>query len=272
MPVVTILPGGTSGGHTYQGLRKPGKRGEIKGWSRGAARRLVAWLWSVNAELLGDDGWALTLTCGVTPDSADDWTLARERWLDRMRSRGMHRYQWLTEWTARGRPHMHLAVYAPGRFDIDALIAWLDICDEFGWPASARGQHIVPISGATGWLQYVSKHAARGVVHYQRDGAPEGWTKTGALWRAGGDWPLEEPERHEISVKQFAEFRHRFQQWMLDDMRRREMDADYVEETATRWANPEHGEAQGVSGWIDGLVSYQILLDVLDEFPSTETE
>lgn len=269
MPVVSILPGGTSGGHTYEGIRRPGKRGEVKGWTRGSARRLVAWLWSVNVdELPQAGGWALTLTSGVTPDTADDWSRARELWLDRMRLRGIDAYQWLTEWTARGRPHMHMAVYASGRFDIDALVAWLDICDQMGWVASARGQHIVPIDGATGWLKYVAKHSARGIVHYQRDGAPEGWEKTGRLWSSGGSWPLEEAERHELTVAQFGRFRELMQRHLIEDMEARGVESQFVEDTRKRWANPEHGEAQGVSGWIDGMVAYQLLLQAQDEHPS----
>lgn len=54
-----------------------------------------------------------------------------------------------------------MAVYGPGRLDAALLVAWLDIADAHGWPVATKAQHIVPIVGATGWLQYVSKHAAR---------------------------------------------------------------------------------------------------------------
>ncbi|MFT3756842.1 MAG: hypothetical protein QM769_13050 [Pseudoxanthomonas sp.] len=76
------------------------------------------------------------------------------------------------------------------------LRAWVELADAYG--AGLRGQHAAPIHGPLGWLQYLSKHAARGVKHYQRtaDNIPEGWrSKTGRVWGYVGEWPTVEPRR-----------------------------------------------------------------------------
>lgn len=188
------------------------------------SRRLVAWLWSVNPDALSPNGWALTLTTGHTPATADEWHDARKAFLKRLDRAGVSGLQWLTEWTAKGRPHLHLSAFmTPGDLaDLDkiALVAWLEICDKRGWPASTRAQHIVPISGATGWLEYVSKHSARGVAHYQRQGAPEGWEKTGKLWGVWGQWPVELPVESDIRDDHFYRYRRLSSQWQRDRMRR----------------------------------------------------
>jgi hypothetical protein len=56
-------------------------------------------------------------------------------------------------------------------------------------------------------LKYLSKHAARGVRHYQRQGKPVGWDKTGRLWGKGGDWPVVEPLRLQLTNDQAWRFR-----------------------------------------------------------------
>lgn len=266
MPVVRLLPAGLSGGFPPSALaRRGGRRGQVVGWSAGAARRNMKFLWSIDTAALGGSGWAVTLTVGDTPADSDVWAHARSLWLERLRKRGMVRYHWVTEWTAKGRPHLHAAVYTD---DVTAvatmLVAWLEIADSNGWPASTRAQHIAPIQGLDGWLKYVSKHASRGVTHYQHQGAPEGWTKTGKLWGYGGDWPIEEEQLLEMGDKQFLLFRRKVWDWMLQDMHARRVDPEFIEKTRIRWANPEHGNHHGISGWIPALVAYQIYLDVLD--------
>jgi hypothetical protein len=269
MAKVTIWPNGLSGGHSPDvSLRRPGKRGQIKGWSRGAARRNLRFLWSIATDLLDDTGWAITLTSGETPETAAEWEHARSVWLQRCRDAGMTRYHWVTEWTARGRPHMHAAVYGVGRADKTLFPAWLDIADAHGWPVSANAQHFERIRGATGWLQYVAKHAARGVVHYQRDGAPEGWETTGRLWGYGGDWPTDEPEEVEMGSAQYVLFRGLVWDWMLSDMVQRGVAPEFVAETKARWDNPEHGHAHGVSGWIPGEVAYAFYQAAIESAPA----
>lgn len=269
MATVRLWPGGLSGGaRAPEGTAQPGKRGKVNGWSASAARRNLRFLWSVNAELMDGQGHAVTLTVAECPSTADEWKDAREDWLDRARRVGMTRYHWVTEWTRRGVPHTHAAVYGGGG-DMVArlLVGWLEVCDARGWTANMRGQHVVPIDGITGWLQYVSKHASRGVTHYQHEGTPEGWEKTGRLWGYGGDWPVEDEQVLELSTAQYLVFRRLVWDWMLADMERRKVDADFVRQTRDRWADPEHGNAHGVAGWIPGDVAYSLYLAAMEAAP-----
>lgn len=268
MAVVRIYPGGTSGGFPPPERSGGGKRGRVRGWTMGQARRNIAFLWSINTADLDGQGWACTFTLGTTPDTAEEWRDAREALLDRARRAGMKRYHWVTEWTAKGRPHMHAALYLEGeRVDVDLALAWMDIAKSHGWDVNWKGQHVAPITGTAGWLQYVAKHASRGVAHYQREGAPEGWETTGRLWGQGGDWPVEEAQEIDLGVAQFELFRSLMWDWLLADMVARKVPADFVAQTAARWADPEHGRAHGVSGWIPGEVAYTLALAAKDAVP-----
>jgi hypothetical protein len=80
------------------------------------------------------------------------------------------------------------------------VAAWREVAGEYGVALDA--QFVTPITGPEGWLQYLSKHAARGVRHYQRQGKPPGWQTTGRLWGQSGDWPTVEPVHGELSVAQ----------------------------------------------------------------------
>lgn len=265
MAVVKLLPGGLSGGCAPPPTDAPrSKRGKIRAWSAGAARRNLQFLWSIDTRELHGQGYAVTLTLGDTPDTADLWQSMRDAWLKRLRRLGMHRYHWVTEWTARGRPHLHAAIYTTDPKAVsNLLLAWLDIADANGFPVATNGQHIVPITGVEGWLQYVSKHASRGVTHYQHLGAPEGWESTGKLWGKGGDWPEEDIQELEMSTAQFVHFRNSVWAWMLSDMERRGVDPEFVERTRQRWDNPEHGNHHGISGWIPAQIAYDLYVETI---------
>lgn len=261
MATLRVFPGGTSGGFRGGGHRvNETKRGEVKGWTPGSSRRLVAWLWSINADALArDDGWAITLTCGTTPDSAEEWHAVRRAFQERLRRSGVELQHWVVEWTRKGRPHMHMAVYGPGRVDVHALVAWLDLCDKRGWPVSTKGQHIERITGVTGWLQYVSKHAARGVAHYQRQGAPPGWEKTGRLWGKLGAWPVELPIEVELDDAQFHRYRRLARRWQQDRMRRAGVPAKVWHRLGRQYGDPQKGRFMGISGWIPDAVSVTLI-------------
>jgi hypothetical protein len=77
---------------------------------------------------------------------------------------------------------------------------WQDVAGEF--QPGLSGQQVTPILDAAGWLKYLSKHAARGVRHYQRQGKPAGWETTGRLWGRGGEWPEIEPLRLHLTTDQ----------------------------------------------------------------------
>lgn len=172
-----------------------GKRGIVAGWSAAAARRNTGFLRTIDERKLTGAGVAVTLTLRDCPPTSDEWVRLRRRWVKRMERAGMIRLHWVTEWQRRGVPHLHGALWFPDRYDtIEPIDAWVDVASEFG--AAHRGQHARIIDGPIGWFQYLSKHAARGVQHYQRhpDNVPEAWQqKTGRVWGYSGQWPLSVP-------------------------------------------------------------------------------
>src|SRR4051794_542322 len=172
-----------------------GPRGEVNGWTRASVRRHKTWLYSVDVGGLDGDGFGVTLTLRDTPASHTDWAALVARLHRAFREAGLSRWHWVVEWQRRGTPHLHLAVYAPPGWSVPGspisdnvgvwtVRTWLSIAAAYG-PGEV-GQTSVPITGALGWSKYLSKHASRGVAHYQRQGTPRGWTKTGRLWGKGG--------------------------------------------------------------------------------------
>ena len=154
----------------------------------------------------------------------------------------MTRYHLVTEWQRRGMPHLHMAVWFHGLdrsshgslqavlggsgpngsiiegVDIplgtDLINLWLKIASE-GSP-SRVSQDVKPITSedAGHWLQYLAKHAVRGVSNYQRHSSniPKEWKgATGRVWRKGGDWPIENRvEVHGLSKKEQYQYRRIF--------------------------------------------------------------
>lgn len=206
-----------------------GKRGTVSGWSVASVRRHTRWLYSVDTENLTGYGWSITLTLRDCPPDSEAWTRLRNEWVDQVRESGIIlRTHWVVEWTRRKIPHMHCAVYV--REDLPEseirevlLGTWLRLAARYG--AGPRGQHMAPIDGPLGWLEYLSKHAARGVAHYQRNGKPSGWNKTGRLWGHTGTWPVVEPAEVNITREEFYRFRRLVRSWRVADARRELLEA-----------------------------------------------
>lgn len=198
------------------------KRGRIVGWSRDAVRRHVKWLYSVDADALTGSGWAATLTLRDCPVNSEAWVRVLRAFVKRIERSGALRLHWVVEWQRRGVPHLHTAIYWPEGIDQTAAVsivlgAWLDVAREYspGW----RSQDVNAIDGALGWLQYLSKHAARGVAHYQRQGKPEGWETTGRLWGHRGEWPTSDPMRFDVAGPTYHRFRRMVRSWRVADAR-----------------------------------------------------
>jgi hypothetical protein len=171
---------------------------------------------------------------------------------------GMLRGHWLTEWQRRGVPHMHAAVW----FDDDlrnrdpfaiSTIAdhWCDLAAPYG--AGRRGQHVESITDTVGWFKYLSKHAVRGLGHYQRsaESIPPGWKKTGRMWGHLGEWPTITPVRYTLHNDGFWAYRRLVQRWRLADARasgdpHRLRSARRMLKSSDRSA----GSVRGVGEWI----------------------
>jgi hypothetical protein len=138
---------------------------------------------------------------------------------------------------------------------------WLSLAAAYG--AAEVGQDVVPITGPLGWLGYLSKHASRGVAHYQRRGTPSGWTKTGRLWGKGGEWPVVEPVEAVISDVTMRRMRRLVRSYVVADARRAALKARPGTAEARRawarvsWARrmlrcPDRGlsAVKGMSEWV----------------------
>ena len=225
MAKVTTMYSGVKMGPTIRQAsdHQRAKRGDVIGWSRSAAKRNLEFLQTVVYPDLSGLGYAVTLTVRDCPPTAADFQKLRTTWLRRVeRLKGYHllRTHWVIEFTKRGVPHIHTVLYfadhtppgaelyprgyySAGRtisetdysagLRCDIVRAWLQVAGKYG--ADTPGQHIVPVSDARGWLDYLAKHSVRGVYHYQRarDSLPATWQKTGRLWGYTGDWPTVAP-------------------------------------------------------------------------------
>lgn len=262
--------------------RNPAKRGKVTGWSAAAVRRHTKWLYAVQPEALDGDGFAFTLTVRDCPPNAAAWASVRRAFVKRMERAGATRIHWVTEWQRRKVPHLHGVVYFGSLTLAEAtpliVVAWLQVAAEYA--PGLRSQHVDAITGAVGWLQYLSKHAARGVAHYQRQGKPEGWDSTGRLWGHGGSWPVGEPMRFDLDRAGGYRLRRLARSWRVADARaayRRQLEhpaSDPVVQAQRlsaarrrirsarrmlRCSDPQLSAVRGVSEWIPEDVALSML-------------
>lgn len=253
-----------------------GKRGDVMGWSAASVRRHKRWLYGVEAPELSGIGEAVTLTMKHTPATHEDWQRLLTRLFRSLREHGMIRWHWVVEWQRRGTPHLHLAVYCdpqlgtPGRL---VTRAWMVLAAEYD--ARPGAQFVTPITGPVGWLKYLSKHASRGVAHYQRQGMPEGWKKTGRLWGYGGSWPVVEPVEGMLTTAEYHRVRRMVRGYAIAQARSAALRyARYGDQkkAAAAWDSVgwlrgmlscnERGlsTVRGVSEWVPGPVMVQMAL------------
>ena len=276
MRTITLYRHGVSmGTPTSKPNKTPPKRGEVQGWSQSATRRNISFLRSVdeNAIQCTEDGEeliavALTLTVRNCPDTHADWQSIRRAFQKRLERMGLYRSHWVTEWQRRGVPHLHGAFWFPRTTDplyyhavLDEIIGhWLGAAASCG--AAHRGQQALLIFDAVGWFKYLSKHAARGVHHYQRsaENIPEGWQKTGRIWGHTGPWPLIEPEKRIISDLDYFRMRRLARNWRKADARK--SGNRFRIRTARkmlRHNHPEKSKLRGVSEWIPEATALALL-------------
>lgn len=241
-------------GRTAGDLGSP--RGDVVGWTRGAARRNTEWLQSVDGDRLPGDGLALTLTIGSWPASSEEYGQARRAFLKRAARDGWTLQHWVVESTRLGRPHLHIALYG-GRASRESawllVLGWLTIADRHGWTAVAGAQHVVPITSLTGWLQYVSKHGSRGVTHYQRSTVPSGWSKTGRLWGHAGAWPCPEPLSYDLTEAEFHRFRRLAVSYARSRLRASGASSTVVRRVGSQMRSPDPARSirAGIGYWMD---------------------
>lgn len=275
MSTVTVYRHGVTCG-VGNSAAVPPVRTEVIGWSASAIRRNLLFLYSVDETGLTGSGVALTLTIGKVLPTPEEWGRARDLLFMRFRRLGMVRLHWVTEWQRRGFPHLHLAVWFPERPPVAELRqAWLDLTE--AWGSAGHCQAAVPIWDVVGWNQYVSKHAARGLNHYQRspENVPATWrTGTGRMWGKLGDWPLQAPVRVELSDRARWAYRRMVRGWRLANARadfqaaRKRMHAGQCLQALRRIRSargmlrcplPDLSRVRGVSEWISEGLTLRML-------------
>lgn len=208
MPVLKLYHHGGTASVPPSTPRQPGRRKAVTGWSESSTRRNTFFLYSIRKGDLTGYGTALTLTIKDCPPTHDDWKKLREAFFKKIRRLGMIRAHWVTEWQRRGVPHLHCAIYFDQpNMGSEAIAAWIKITKEYG--ATFRSQHSADIYSEKGWFEYLSKHARRGLSHYQRcpENIPQGWQKTGRMWGYLGDWPIDPPYSVDCSIEAFHRYR-----------------------------------------------------------------
>ena len=272
MPTITVYRHGVSAGMGNQSAVPP-ERTHVRGWSAHAIRRNQQFLYSIDENGLADlSGLSLTLTVRDCPDTAQEWCRARDNWLRQLRRTNPVCVHWVTEWQRRGVPHIHLAIYwpldTPTPPDLPALIEhWLSLTAR--WRPDGIGQHSRRIYDVLGWNQYVSKHAARGLRHYQRspDGVPQGWrgASTGRMWGKLGKWPVTPPVPLQGGSRSFYAFRRVARAWRLSHARASGNPARIRSaRQMLRCPDKNRSAVRGFSEWMPAAVTLQYLRTVPD--------
>jgi hypothetical protein len=278
--VVSAYPNGLTAGMPGRGVFSD-SRGAIAGWTQGSVRRHTRWLYAQDIDGLSGFGWSFTFTLAENPASQVEWKRALDALCARWTRRGALRIHWLCEMTRRKRIHLHGVVYFPSddrnhgpRMERD----WLDLAAD-QWGSGHQGQRARRVEGVRGWLAYISKHSARGVNHYQRQGRPDGWTSMGRVWGYRGSWPTTVPLRFVVSRAGFFWLRRQSRAYALSDARSRLVAArrrgDVSASRAARRSirslrhqlavgDRAKSEVRGISEWVPESVSLTLLLALMD--------
>ena len=259
MQQITFYRHGASVATAAENQAGGGKRGVTSGWSKGAARRNVQFLRSIDEARLDGVHVCATLTVRDCPPNAAVWSALRRRWEHRLRRAGMLRMHWVTELQRRGVPHLHALIGFPADWEASAVqqtvvSAWLAVAAVYG--AGPQSQDVREWDVGVAWLAYLGKHVGRRGGHYQRAALPAGWEKSGGVWGHPGDWPVQEPERALTGDREGYRMRRVMKRYQVAEARRREQ-WQGVRYARRMLKAPERklAEVRGVSVWIPEAIS-----------------
>lgn len=266
--VLKLYPNGlTAGVPPRGGPKSRGTRTAVGGWSHESIRSNTRFLYSIRAKELTGIAWSFTLTVRDCPPTHRDWKKLRERFFDRLRRLLLLRGHWLTEWQLRMVPHLHGCLFfdPDGPASAQAIMeAWLSAAAAYR-PA-AGSQAVMPMYDAIGWFQYVSKHAARGLHHYQRspDQIPPGWQgTTGRMWGALGEWPKSEAMAVNLDMPAFHAFRRLLRRRRIADARAEGSSRRIAHaRRMLKCSEPSRSSVRGASDWCDLSESLSLLAAV----------
>ena len=287
MPVITVYRHGGMAGIAPSKTDSPrARRGHVQGWSKSSIRSNQRFLYKVDETQLTGQGWTFTLTLRTCPDTHTAWHSLLRAFFERLRRMGMIRLHWVVEWQSRGVPHLHGCVWFDEAVESGYLLVhWMTLTREH-YQARAEAQDMVSISNAVGWFQYLSKHAARGLRHYQRSpgSMPSSWYRTGRMWGHCGNWPLADVTRISVDTPCFHAYRRVIRAWRKADARegleklqrrvRQGIRAEpHVERSARRrvqsartmlrCGSRKRSTVRGVSEWVSRDVQLDILVSLV---------
>jgi len=272
MAVLKLYQHGITCGIPGNNRGMAGKRGTVQGWTHAATKNCMAFLRSVTIDQLTGCGFAITLTLAKCPLTPQDWHALRRSFFKRMERAGLIRSHWVTEWQRRGVPHLHGIVYFPDPptdhdycvYHQKIITSWVEVAEPFG--ALRHCQHVIPVSDSLGWFQYLSKHSARGVTHYQRckESIPELWQQhTGRVWGHTGDWPTQDPISIQLDPAGFFALRRVIKGWRLADSRaehERKVRARRITSARRVLQVPrEQSQLMGCNEWADQALILRVL-------------
>ena len=214
---ITHSEGGASWGITNKGNSKPPPRGLSLGWSNAAVNNLKSFLRSVLISKLDGVAYEFTATFRDCPETPAAMHRVRRAFLKRLERRSLLRYIWVCEFQKRGVPHFHFIFYFNSERDKKELLeAWLIVARQY--EVKEVGLSCQKVHNLRGYYEYMSKHTARGITHYQRQkhNMPKEWRgRQPKMWgySLAESWPVgENVDITELPL--FARFRRavRFQE------------------------------------------------------------
>jgi len=275
MPACRLYQHGITASIENMGNPNPPIRGNVTGWSPGAARRNTNFLRSVDETALSGEGCALTLTVAKCPDSPDTWRRLTESWIKRQTrsSYQLIRLHWVMEFQRRGVPHLHCAAWYDSKADdpkqvngqarTKAVIDWLQLAEPI-CGAGIKAQYAREIDGAVGWFQYMAKHCSRSHKHYQRQRAqiPASWASCPRVWGHRGDWVTHDPLKVEINHRTFHALRRAVRNMRIAECRSADK-VDYRQLSYLRRIlkcnEPDKSAVRPVSEWMSINQQSQLL-------------
>ena len=209
--------GGLKLGVSNKGNPKPPPRGLDQGWSKASSNNLKSFLHSVLISKLDGVAYEFTATFRDCPETPTAMHRVRRAFLKRLQRRGLLRYMWVCEFQQRGVPHFHFILYFSKEQNREELrLAWLCVARDYN--VKSVGLSCKSIHNYRGYCDYMHKHTARGIKHYQRQkqNMPEVWRgRSPKMWdySRADSWPVE-VNKQEFDTPLFACLRRlvRFQE------------------------------------------------------------
>lgn len=267
---------------------QPPERTATKGWTPNVARRNEQRLQQVDFDAI--DGVPAFVTLTMPSQQMSDVSAAMfhgwlKSWLRYMKRHGLGHYYWILEFQASGNPHLHVLVWLDRDWDAleqyHALRSWVNMLNKSGVGARLQGQiwesidvgGVITVDGKPvpahpeRVLMYLAKHAARGVVHYQRqiENMPDDWQyRSGRVWGHDRGLPLREQEDFETDYPTFWTFRRLVRRWRLAEARGikdadRRRAAIVQARGSLKCGRPDISPYRGVSAWLPAFVASQLL-------------